>query len=535
VLTTDGAGVTTWTTPTSGANTNLSNLDSPTAIDEDLRFGVAAKTLVLQNDTFLKARNDLDTLDVDILKLTTGNYVDMDNINNISDSGNGLTLESTSASIEIEAAAAGQSLFLIADFLDVYGGGATAATMRFYENSGTNFVGLKSPASVTSDFTLTLPPNDGGVGEVLQTNGSGITTWTSSLTGSSGSIIASYGTMVNQQSSWGNDLPGVSIDGDSSEANTASAAGISFEDASGINTFFIGTSDSADADATSGFWWETGYNTFTSGATGTVNIRSGQITNASNASQTGNIVLSTGPNSGTGASGNIQFVTGTSSTSRGDITLNAKDVITNELKSGLSGSLVTTSWAADIPGIILDGTTTAATTAAASGIILNADASQSELVILTKDQTGSTNSSPLNIQTGTTVNGQAGTVNIDSGSASGSGNGGAYEMQAGSAAGAGNGGSFNIEAGASDSGSGGNVNINAGASTSGADGTISLVGTTVVSNGGLKPNSLTADPCADTAAYPEGSQFYNNTSDYYCFCNGAGNDVQMHSPATACF
>jgi hypothetical protein len=46
---------------------------------------------------------------------------------------------------------------------------------------------------------------------------------------------------------------------------------------------------------------------------------------------------------------------------------------------------------------------------------------------------------------------------------------------------------------------------------------------------------ITADPCADTSKYPEGAMFYNDTSDYYCFCNGAGDDVQMHSPGTACF
>lgn len=46
---------------------------------------------------------------------------------------------------------------------------------------------------------------------------------------------------------------------------------------------------------------------------------------------------------------------------------------------------------------------------------------------------------------------------------------------------------------------------------------------------------VTADPCADTSAYPEGAIFYNNTSDYYCFCTGAGADVQMHNPAVACF
>jgi hypothetical protein len=43
---------------------------------------------------------------------------------------------------------------------------------------------------------------------------------------------------------------------------------------------------------------------------------------------------------------------------------------------------------------------------------------------------------------------------------------------------------------------------------------------------------VTADPCSGK---DEGYFFYNDTSDYYCFCDGTGADVQMHSPATACF
>jgi hypothetical protein len=51
-------------------------------------------------------------------------------------------------------------------------GGPKALTAA--DNSGT--VLLKAPNSLAS-YTLTLPPNDGNSGEVLQTNGSGVTTW----------------------------------------------------------------------------------------------------------------------------------------------------------------------------------------------------------------------------------------------------------------------------------------------------------------------------------------------------------------------
>ena len=56
----------------------------------------------------------------------------------------------------------------------------------------------------------------------------------------------------------------------------------------------------------------------------------------------------------------------------------------------------------------------------------------------------------------------------------------------------------------------------------------------VVTTGGIVPDKVTGDPCGDTDQFPEGSEFYNDTSKYYCFCDGT-NDVQMHDPATACF
>jgi len=52
-------------------------------------------------------------------------------------------------------------------------------------------------------------------------------------------------------------------------------------------------------------------------------------------------------------------------------------------------------------------------------------------------------------------------------------------------------------------------------------------------DGGIRADQVTADPCGSD--FPEGVLFYNDTSDYYCFCNGAGVDMQLHAPTTACF
>ncbi len=50
--------------------------------------------------------------------------------------------------------------------------------IRFQDSSGAPFVALKSPASVSSNVTFTLPPADGSNGQMLQTNGSGALSFT---------------------------------------------------------------------------------------------------------------------------------------------------------------------------------------------------------------------------------------------------------------------------------------------------------------------------------------------------------------------
>ena len=42
----------------------------------------------------------------------------------------------------------------------------------------------------------------------------------------------------------------------------------------------------------------------------------------------------------------------------------------------------------------------------------------------------------------------------------------------------------------------------------------------------------TSDPCGTAIA---GALFYNATSNYFCFCNGAGADIKMNDNTTACF
>ena len=50
-------------------------------------------------------------------------------------------------------------------------------------DADTNYVALKAPAGLSSNYTLTLPTDDGGTNQTLVTNGSGVLSWsTTSIT-----------------------------------------------------------------------------------------------------------------------------------------------------------------------------------------------------------------------------------------------------------------------------------------------------------------------------------------------------------------
>lgn len=54
--------------------------------------------------------------------------------------------------------------------------------VRFSDSDSSNYAALKAPSSLSADYTLTLPADDGTSGQVLSTDGSGVLSWVSSLT-----------------------------------------------------------------------------------------------------------------------------------------------------------------------------------------------------------------------------------------------------------------------------------------------------------------------------------------------------------------
>lgn len=71
--------------------------------------------------------------------------------------------------------------------------GTASPALKFFESgddAGDNYVGLKSPASLSASYTLTFPTTDGDADQVLKTDGSGTLSWVDQSSGS-GSIDGS--------------------------------------------------------------------------------------------------------------------------------------------------------------------------------------------------------------------------------------------------------------------------------------------------------------------------------------------------------
>jgi len=99
------------------------------------------------------------------------------NVDNLRLDGNTLSATNTNGNITISANGTGR--------VQVTGTSAVAGGIEFYEDTdnGTNYIALQAPAAVASNVSFTLPNADGTNGQVLQTNGSGVLSFTTPSAG----------------------------------------------------------------------------------------------------------------------------------------------------------------------------------------------------------------------------------------------------------------------------------------------------------------------------------------------------------------
>lgn len=75
-----------------------------------------------------------------------------------------------------------------------YIGTSNEGLVRFYDADGSNYIGLKSPATVSSNLTFSLPSTDGSSGQVLKTNGSGVLSFGDAIPATPTASVLTLGT-----------------------------------------------------------------------------------------------------------------------------------------------------------------------------------------------------------------------------------------------------------------------------------------------------------------------------------------------------
>lgn len=139
--------------------------------------------------------------------------------------------------------------------------GRSQGLLRLMEDddNGSNYIQLQSPASLTSNWTLTLPADDGSANQVLQTNGSGVTTWATVGTGTGFTIDASNNMYGGDGGDAGDEGLGAagnvvvgSLSGGISNGTLNTIVGFvsSVVDSTTNNAVIVGSTSSAASDAT---------------------------------------------------------------------------------------------------------------------------------------------------------------------------------------------------------------------------------------------------------------------------------------------
>ena len=66
--------------------------------------------------------------------------------------------------------------------------GTFTSTQIQLQSDNANVITMDAPAALAASYTLILPPNDGANGQVLTTDGNGVTTWTTNGAGTVTSV-----------------------------------------------------------------------------------------------------------------------------------------------------------------------------------------------------------------------------------------------------------------------------------------------------------------------------------------------------------
>lgn len=211
------------------------------------------------------------------------------------------------------------------------------ATLKFWDDTSSAFVGLQAPNTVSSDVTFILPDADGTAGDVLQTNGLGEMSWTTP-SGANTSLSNLGATAVNAH---------VIPDGDGTR--DLGSATFPWDD---LYVYDIICPFGLTVRGQTGVFIET----FPGDPGNLISLLTGDESSTNNGApitaktgstvdgNSGGLILGTGNATGAGDSGDIQVSAGTvNAGTRGSITLSAKNL-------DLSNAPLTGDWTPETAG-----------------------------------------------------------------------------------------------------------------------------------------------------------------------------------------
>lgn len=202
VLTTDGSGVLSWTTPGSGSGITQLTGDAtagPGSGSQVLTIAANAVTgskMRLNNNESFRARNAANSADVNLFKLNSGNFftlLDGSGVNSVGVTSRALVDEIATQVVEWSTSSrrlnfpSGTAAFNFTTegiakvpaelqiLPELFSG--TASSASFFDDAAAFKAKIKAPSSLAASYTLVLPPDDGTANQLLTTDGSGNLSW----------------------------------------------------------------------------------------------------------------------------------------------------------------------------------------------------------------------------------------------------------------------------------------------------------------------------------------------------------------------